>query len=359
MDVPAAPLTFGPGLHVHADPRPLVRAQEIAEALAGRLCTNREEADALLGILTMLPPLSPDTLAILGAIAERVATAERIVDRTVDRAAEAVGERLAATGTGVAVHPSAVRDRAAAVLAAREAAAAAEERLRTTEARAQQERAAAVAALASPRPAAAPMHVASTEDERPARRRRFFSFRRNREVAEDTSESTSLLQQMAAATDEAFGQRVAKVARDDELLLLRVQRDRAMEDVRVAERSWRDLAGDDPVEDVEAVVRRFDPQHQDALELAQETVGVRAVSTLLDRAMERWQEGWRACGFEQAAVEPAALAGLVARVTTAVVLTGGAVERAEDISMAAPAAPVVAVKAAREWSSDADRGQLS
>jgi hypothetical protein len=46
---------------------------------------------------------------------------------------EAVGERLAATGTGVAVHPSAVRERAARCRARAEAAGA-EERLRTGEA---------------------------------------------------------------------------------------------------------------------------------------------------------------------------------------------------------------------------------
>jgi hypothetical protein len=178
-------------------------------------------------------------------------------------------------------------------------------------------------------------------DPGPKRRRLFGLGRRSdrsREYEEDTSESTSLLQQMAAATDEAFGARRALAARDDQLLLLRAQRDRAMEEVRVSERAWRDLAGDDPVEDVEAVVRRFDPQHQDALTVAQETVGVRAVFTLLERALEGWQEGWRALGHEQPAVEPAGMATVLDQATRAVVLAGGAVEEAEAIVMAAPAA---------------------
>jgi hypothetical protein len=342
--------TFGPGLHVERDGQPLARAAELAQVLGGRLCTTVDEADALLDDLATLPALPAEALGVLGALAERVAAAERVVDRTVDRAAEGVGERMAATGTGMAIHPSAVRERAAAVLAAREAAAAAEERLRAGQAEAERAQAAALAALAASQdaaPAPAPSSLTSTVDEPPARRRRFFAFlRRREEPPEDTSESTSLLQQVAAATDEAFGQRVADVARQDHLLLIRAQRDRAVEDVRVAERAWRDLAGDDPVEDVESVVRRFDPQHQDALAVARETVGVRAVGTLLARAQERWSEGWREIGFDEPAVEPGEMAGVVARSATAVVLAAGAVERAEAIAKAAPAAPVVAVEPA-------------
>jgi hypothetical protein len=251
----------------------------------------------------------------------------------------------------MAIHPSAVRDRAAILLAAREVAAGAEERWRTAEAEAEASRAAAAAVVAelAARPSAqhfAPSPVDSTADEPPARRRRFFAFRRNREVEEDTSESTSLLQQMAASTDEAFGARRAASARDGQLLLLRAQRDRAMEDVRVAERSWRDLAGEDPVEDVEAVIRRFDPQHQDALDVAKDTVGVRAVATLLERALERWRQGWQSLGFDEPAVDPEAMEAVVARGATAVVLAGSAVDHAEAIVMAAPAAPVVSVESA-------------
>jgi hypothetical protein len=345
-DLAGSTARFAPGLHVETDPRPLVRAQALAEELAGRLCTTGEEAGTLLDDLATLPPLPPEGLAVLGALADRVQAAERIVGRTVERAAETVGERLAEAGTGMAIHPSAVRDRAAAVLTARELAQAAEERLREAEAEVEAAEAADAerrAVLPPPVAHLQPSEVDSRVDEPPARRRRLFRWRREPEV-EDTSESTSLLQQVAATTDEAFGARRAASARDDRLLLLRVQRDRAVEDVRVTERAWRDLAGDDPVEDVEAVVRRFDPQHQDALVVAKETIGVRAVSTLLAQALERWTEAWRGLGFDAPAVEPSAMPDVHARCTSAVVLAGGAVERAHDIATAAPAAPVVTVE---------------
>jgi len=191
--------------------------------------------------------------------------------------------------------------------------------------------------------------VDSFEDEPPApRRRRFFGFgRRGRErrEEEDTSESTSLLQQMAASTDEAFGARRANAVRDDQLVLFRVQRDRAQEDLRVTERAWHDLAGEASADDVEAVVRRFDPQHQDAVAVAQETVGVRAASTLLQRATERWEAGWRDLGLDPPeSADQAEMDRMAERLARPVVLVGEAVDRAELIAVAAPAATVVALK---------------
>jgi hypothetical protein len=341
VDLPAETLHYEPGLHLCIDPRPLVRAKELADQLDARLCTTAKEADALLDDLSTVPTLGAEALATLGALADRVQTARRIEARTVDRAAEEVGERLAATGTGVAVHPTAVRDRAARVLAAREQVREAEERLRIGEAEA--ERARAEAAAEPPGAPVLSTSVAATADEPPARRR---WFRRRRKVdVEDTTESTSLLQQVAATTDEVFGARRAAAARNDQLLLLRAQRDRAVEEVRVAERAWRDLAGDDPVEDVEAVVRRFDPQHQDALEVAQDTIGVRAVSALVSRALAQWIEGWQSFGFDEPPLDPEAMGLVVVRGTGPVVVTGGAVDRAQEIAASAPAAPVLAVDA--------------
>jgi hypothetical protein len=351
VDLPAEPTPYGAGLHAHVDARPLVRAQQLADDLGARLCTTTHEADVLLDDLSTLPSLDADALATLGALADRVAMAERIAGRTVDRAAESVGQRLAATGTGIAVHPSAVRERAAMVISARQGAAAAEERLRVGEAEAERARA---EAAARPEPEGAgpgAAHLAPTVDEPTARRRWPFG-RRRRPAAEDTSESTSLLQQVAAVTDEAFGARRAAAARNDQLLLLRAQRDRAMEEVRVAERAWRALAGDEPVEDVEAVVRRFDPQLEEAREVAQDTVGVRAVSSLLDRARGQWADGWGSFGFEDPAVEPAEMGALVARCVRAVVLAGSAVERAEGIVKTAPAAPVLTVEAEARATAD-------
>jgi hypothetical protein len=97
---------------------------------------------------------------------------------------------------------------------------------------------------------------------------------------------------------------------------------------------------------VEDVVRRFDPQHQVAVELAQETVGVRAVSVLLERALQRWEEGWRSLGLEPpATADQATMAQTVDRALRPVVLAGDAGDRAEPISLAAPAATVVRVDA--------------
>ena len=280
-----------------------------------------------------------------------MSAARRIVDGTVDRAAVEVGERLAASGSGMAIHPSAVRDRAAAVVAARTALADAEAQLQVGEASAAAGAAAADALSTPPHP---PSRVDSSKDEPPATRRRRFSLfgrrgHRDRAYEQDTSESTSLLQQMAATTDEAFGARRANVARDDQLVLVRMQRDRAQEDVRVAERAWRDLAGEGAsVEDVEAVVRRFDPQHLDALAVAQETVGVRAVSVLFQRAVQRWEEGWRSLGLEPpSSADPEAMDQSLDRLVRPVVLVGGAAEGAGLIAMAAPAAVVLVVEDAR------------
>ena len=345
MGTPAEHRRLEPGLHVLTDTEPLKRASHLASELGGDLCATLPQADLLLAELGALPPLTAEALEVLGQLTHRVAAAQRIVDGTLDRAALEVGERLAASGSGMAIHPSAVRDRAAAVLAARAALATAEEELRAGEAGS----AVVVADPPLPPPPSAPSRVASFEDEPLApRRRRFFGFgRRGRErrEKEDTSESTSLLQQMAASTDEAFGARRANAVRDDQLVLFRVQRDRAREDLRVRERAWHDLAGEASADDVEAVVRRFDPQHQDAVAVAQETVGVRAASTLLQRALDRWEEGWRSRGFDPpSSADPVAMDQMAERLARPVVLVAYAVDHAELVALAAPAAPVVVVE---------------
>lgn len=344
---------LGPGLRVVTDPAPLERATGLAAELGGDLCTTAPHADELLAELDALPSLTGDALELLRGLSRRVAAARRTVEGTVDRAALEVGERLAGVGSGVAIHPSAVRDRAAAVVKARVALVDAEAQLAVAEAAATAAESAQPSDPPSSHPSPPPplpgrSWVASFEDEPPAPRRRRFGWLRRRDrgdAEEDTSESTSLLQQVAASTDEAFGARRASVARDDRLVLVRVQRDRALEDLRVAERAWHDLAGGSTaVEDVEEVVRRFDPQHQVAMEIALETVGVRAVSILLQRAIERWEEGWRSLGLEPpACADQAAMDQIVDRLLRPVVLVAEAADRAELIALMAPAAVVVRV----------------
>ena len=340
----AAPLA--PGLQVHVDDDPLARAGRLAGELDADLCTTVQDAEDLLTRLAEFPPLTEEEIRLVERSSERVAAAHRIVERSLDRAAHDVSGRLAAVGTGVAIHPTAVRQRAAAVLAARDALGAAKERLETARADAEAEEAAALARVGN-------MTAGSSGgaiDDEPAPKRRRFGFTRRgraRRYEEDTSESTSLLQQVAAATDEAFGARRATEARSGLLLLLEVQRARAEEDVRVAERSWSDMAGSDSVEDVERVVQRIDPQYQSAREVAQDAAGVRAAATLVDRATQRWDETWRSLGYPAPDLEEADWVTRMAdRLTRAVVLVAGAVDVSDRLVAAAPAAPVLVVKPA-------------
>jgi hypothetical protein len=109
-------------------------------------------------------------------------------------------------------------------------------------------------------------------DEPPARGGGVRSARPRRDE-EDTSESTSLLQQSPPSTDEAFGAARRDGAATTSSCCCRRSATGRWRTLRVASGAGTDLAGDDPVEDVEAVVRRFDPQHEEALEVAQDTVG--------------------------------------------------------------------------------------
>jgi hypothetical protein len=350
VDAPVVDQPVKPGLHVQFDVDPMTRASELADELHGDLCATEQEAEHVLRQLGGFPPLDEEGIALIQRLSGRVAAAQRILERTVDRAARDVGERLAAVGTGVAIHPAAVRDRAAAVFAARERLREADERLVTAEAEAEAEEAAAAAAadeLAAP--LSDPSDAAPLDRARTGRRGLFGRGRatRARRDEEDTSESTLLLQQMAAATDEAFGARRANEARADLLLLLEAQRDRAREDVRVAHRSWHDLAGESNVEDIEDVVRRFDPQLAEAREVAQEAVGVRAVSTLLERAIARWVEGWRSLGEDPPeSVDHEWVESMARRMTRPVVLVADAAALGERFVDVAPAAPVLVVEPA-------------
>lgn len=341
------PPTLEPGLHVQQVDTPHEQAPRLAAELDAVLCTTRGEADEHVAARRAVPALAPEAIAPLREAARRLAAARRVVAGTLERAAAEVGERLAATGSGLAVHPAAVRDRADAVRRAREALGDAQEALRVHQAEA-----AAVAARAAAREQVAGEELSAAVDSAsqpapPPRRRSLFGWLRRADDSrgdDGTGEVSSLLRQVAATTDEAFGARRAAATRDDALALRQAQRDRALEDLRVAERTWRDLAGDDPVEAVDDVVRRFDPQHQDALVLARDTAGVRATERLLADAEARWADAWSQAGHEDPPVhDPDSVDDLLRTATQAVVLVGAATERAEDVALAAPAAAVVVV----------------
>src|SRR5688500_13289569 len=91
----------------------------MAAHMRAELCATLPQADATLAARSTLPPLDVATLTTLQVLSRRVARAERIAERTRERAVVEVGQRLTAAGSGLAIHPTAVRDRASAVEAAR------------------------------------------------------------------------------------------------------------------------------------------------------------------------------------------------------------------------------------------------
>lgn len=382
---------LGPGLHVLREAEPLKRAGAMAAQMDAELCATLPQADTTLSERSALPPIDITTLTTLQVLACRVARAERIAARTRDRAVDEVGQRLAGTGAGLAVHPTTIRDRAAAVDAARTALVAAERALADHVAKAHAaERAAADAAA----PAAS---VGGTDTSRgatatragtPSTSSRGRPFRAlgvivasfgllllvlgqgllplwaalliplaaslwgmrylepPRQVDDDADheEASSLLAEVGATTDELFGARRASRELADRTTLLQALRDRAQEEVRVAERAWHEMAGvDADVADVEAVVKRFDPQHADAALLASETVGVRAAEAVLHQFRQRWLAHWRALGLSTP--DPAhgeqAVADLAARLGRPIVLVGTATSLGAELARVAPAAPVV------------------
>ncbi|MET0728334.1 MAG: hypothetical protein ABWZ76_08580 [Acidimicrobiales bacterium] len=385
---------LGPGLHVLRDADPLRRAGTMAARLHAHLCATLEQADAAVAAYTELPRLDLTTLTRLGTLASRVVRAERIAARTHDRAVVEVGARLAGTGDGLAVHPETVRERAAALTEAEAELAAAE---RALEAHLEEERAAeqhAVDDLSAngddPSPSPSPSASASSSLSarragRSAQARRAgaiavllaafgqlllvsldavpllaaltlpllaafgaFAYFRPREQGPDDSdaEASSFLAEVGASTDERFGARRVntELARTGDRLTR--ARDQAQEKMRVAQRAWQALAGDDSdPRDVEAVVRRFDPQHTAAATLASETVSVRAAETVRNQLHLRWQASWRELGLSvpRPIEGEAAVAELTARLTRPIVLFGEATERANELARLAPAAPVVVV----------------
>lgn len=383
---------LGPGLHVLREVEPLKRAGAMAARLRADLCATLPQAEAALAERSALPLLDTTTLSTLEILARRVARAERIAARTRDRAVIEVGQHLAVAGSGLAIHPTTIRDRAAAVDAARRDLVAAERALvaREAEQAAAEERAAeeaaqaqaeleAAAAEAAAQAAAAPMGVTPA-----VRRSRSVGmiiaafglglvllaigavplwlalvpalvaslwalwYLEPREEVDDDPEghavASRFLAEVGATTDEVFGARRASLAADEQLTLLTARRDRAHELVRVAERAWHDLAGEDvDVDAVEEVVQRFDPQHEDARLLAAETAGVRAAEVVLHHFQQRWLAFWRELGLEPppAQAGEAAVAELSVKVSRPIVLVGPATELGTDLARVAPAAPVV------------------
>jgi hypothetical protein len=379
---------LGAGLHVLDDPYPLKRAGHLAARMRADLCATLPQVSAAIDARAGLPTLDGQGVDGLRALAARLAQAQRIVDSTQARAVEEVAERMAQTGSAVAVHPASIRDRAAAVVAARQ-------RLATTEQALDDHHAAVAAAPVEPDtwslelPDGPGPGVPTLDGEAgrasPPRGRaaraigvivlafglglatlaldlaplwaaliptllaslwalRYLQPHDGDADADDRAATTSLLREVAASTDEVFGARRATASLDQARARLAADRDQAQEALRVAERAWHDLAGPEvDVDDVEAVVRRFDPQHLDALTVAGETPSVRAATMLLGQLQVQWAAAW---GGDQATVpSPSEAEAAVERAaelrSRPVVLVGPATERAQELAAAVPAAPVI------------------
>jgi hypothetical protein len=384
---------FGPGLHVLRDVEPLKRAGAMAAELGADLCATLPQAEAALQERSSLPSVDATQLAALEVLARRLARAQRIALRTRERAVEQVEHRLADAGAGLAVHPTTIRDRAAAVEAAHRALDAAEaarvEHEGAIEANAAQVEAESAEARATADRAV--VHEAAHRRRHPAPPRRraralsivlvafggglvavaagappwvgplpgllacLVALRYIRPHPDDDltgrEEASTLLSQVSARTEELFGARRATRELEERRLLLEAARDRAAEDLRVAARAWAELAGEgvDPAA-VEDVVRRYDPQHEDARALAGETVGVRTAEVVQHHVEQRWLAAWADLDRPAPAGDAAedAVRELVTQATRPIVLVGPATARATELARLAPAAAVVVLDGADE-----------
>jgi len=383
---------LGPGLHVLREADPLKRAGSMAAHLRAELCATLPQAEATLADRSTLPAIDVATLATLQVLSRRVARAERIAARTRERAVRDVSQRLAGTGSALAIHPTTIRERAAAVETARAALAAAERELAVhAEAASAADAAEGAGApgLLDPSGDAATLDLgtpASMGGPGPTlamRRSRVLgalvasfgltlltlglgllalwaallfplatslgALRYLRPPAHDDDpdrvQALRLLAEVSASTDEV-GARRALEELAERTVLLENRRNQADEEVRIAERAWHELAGAEDVADLEAVVKRLDPQHEDALLVASQTAGVRATEVVLHQFRQRWAAFWRE--LDMTAPEPAdgerAVDELAARVGRPIVLVGPAAERGPDLARVAPAAPVVVVE---------------
>lgn len=381
----------GPGLHHLRAADPAAEATALAGQLRATLCTTKAEADAELAERRQRPAPAPDVLASLELLAARLERAARIGARTRARAESEVAERLASASAGVAVHPTTIRDRAAAVEAARRALADAEQAIVAEGAGAPADPE-LDAAGGHERAAAEPAHSAGpsprAEGPSPATRRNralgavlaaagigllliglrvttlwaallpllvacLWAVRylgpRTSDDRRDRAEASHLLAEVGASTDQLFGaRRAAQDEREGRPSAPAVRRDRALEDLRVAERAWHELAGDDvDTSAVDDVVRRYDPQHEDARLLAAEAVAVRAVDVMLHNLEQQWIATWTDLGgaVPEVSSAPDAVRTLRERAARPVVLVGDATALAEELRQAAPASAVVVVEA--------------
>lgn len=385
----------GAGLHVLREAEPLKRAGTMAVSLRADLCVTLDQADTALRERSGLPRLDVEMVRLLESLARSVARAQRISNRTRERAVVEVGQRLAGIGSGLAVHPATIRDRASVVEAslaalADIAQAVVDHQIEAERVKAELEAAAAAA------DAQAEQSAVRRLAEQTNRVRTFLRARQSRalgsvvaafgaglvllgfgvslwaallptlgsslwathylrpvdvdldddEELQARQQASELLSMVAMSTNGASS---GTHGHEQEEALARVitERDLAAERVRVAQRSWEDLAGEGvDIAELEEVVRRFDPQHEDARLLAGETVGVRTTEVVLRQILERWDACWRELGLDSPSPEwgEEAVQELIARIGRPIVLVGPATARGEELVRVAPTAPVVVIQ---------------
>lgn len=382
-----------PGIHRvdHADPA------ELAGQVGAVHLRTISDVESAIEDHGPRPAVDDDRIAELRELARRIELAQRVASRTRERSADAIAGRLEMRSSAVTIHPDALRNAASVVGRARADVDAARRALQ--EHREEQDR--RRFELESWPVADEPEETDTTErdeQERAAAEQRRARMRRARttvlgalavalgaglvaigvgllpavwalmptfavavwgsfalkrsvadiEVPDVDEESSNLLDEVASATDQLFEERAAALAAmEDRSPQLEVRLTLAEEELRVAERNWHELAGADAdPDDVDAVVRRFDPQHQEAVVLATQTATVRAASTLLDRAWKRWEEAWTGLGLGVPAAEDAAAA--VARLEPtgppSFVCSHDASVLAEELASALPSAVVLVVE---------------
>lgn len=371
----------GPGLHRVAAADPAARAVELVEEQGGRLCRTAADLDAVVAELEPLGGLDDQVLAELADLTRRWTKLSEVSDRTRQRVVAAAGRR-AAPG-GLAVHPDTVRERARRLEDARSALLEAERAVAAHQAATEEKPPPAAEATTDPDPVL--VRAVGTSTGLRVRRNQamgvvlaafglglillalavlplwavlmvplvasLWALRHLRPQEVDDSyeeEAASLLSEVGAFTDEHAGTRRETQEREAEAARLGAARSRAEEEVRLAERSWWDLAGPgvDP-RDVDQVVRRFDPGLLGAEHLAGEAVGVRATDAALARLAERWSSRWEGLGLEVPPLDEggAAVEAVAARRRQLVVLVGEVAVLAEDVAKQVPWATVVVVEA--------------
>jgi hypothetical protein len=161
------------------------------------------------------------------------------------------------------------------------------------------------------------------------------------------AEASSLLAEVSASTDELFGARQAAQDQEERGVELQGAVDAAVEDLRVAERAWHDLAGaGTDVSELEAVVERFDPRHEDAPALAAETAEVRAIEVVVHQLRQRWLAFWSELDLTAPDLTAAerAVEDLTAQVSQPIVLVGAAAGQSSELARRVPAAAVVVLE---------------